>query len=170
MYQKGDKVVCGSKGVCIVEEITTLNIPGVDKMREYYILKPLYMASSTVYLPVDTADQTMRRVLTLEEVMALIARIPEIPQITIASDKLLEQEYKNCLRTDNCEEWVRIIKTIHVRKQKRLAAGRKVTSLDARYLKTAQDCLYGEFAVALEMPRDEVEGYIAKVLEKKMYA
>ena len=56
MYQKGDKVVCGSKGVCIVEEITTLNIPGVDKMREYYILKPLYMASSTVYLPVDTPD------------------------------------------------------------------------------------------------------------------
>ena len=170
VYQKGDKVVCGSKGVCVIEEITTLNIPGVDKMREYYILKPLYMASSTVYLPVDTAGQTMRRVLTLEEVKSLIERIPEIPQITIVSDKLLEQEYKNCLRTDNCEEWVRIIKTIHNRKQKRLAAGRKVTALDARYLKTAQDCLYGEFAVALGMPREEVEGYIVKVLDEKMYA
>ena len=67
MFQRGEKVVCGSKGVCSIEDITTLNISGVDKEREYYILKPLYMAASTVYVPVDTADEALRRVLTEEE-------------------------------------------------------------------------------------------------------
>ena len=95
VFQKGERVVCGSKGVCVVEEITTLDIAGVDKKREYYILKPLYLSSSTVYIPVDTAEGSMRKVLAHEEAEKLIHRIPEIPLITIANDKLLEQEYKN---------------------------------------------------------------------------
>ena len=92
VFQKGERVVCGSKGVCVVEEITTLDIAGVDKKREYYILKPLYLSSSTVYIPVDTAEGSMRKVLAHEEAESLIHRIPEIPLITIANDKLLEQE------------------------------------------------------------------------------
>ena len=31
VFQKGERVVCGSKGVCVVEEITTLDIAGGDK-------------------------------------------------------------------------------------------------------------------------------------------
>ena len=44
MFGIGDYVICGNKGVCEVENITTLNISGVDRGREYYILKPLYMS------------------------------------------------------------------------------------------------------------------------------
>ena len=115
MFQRGEKVVCGSKGVCSIEDITTLNISGVDKEREYYILKPLYMAASTVYVPVDTADEALRRVLTEEEANELIGRIPQIPLITISNEKFVEQEYKNCLRTERCDEWIKIIKTIWIR-------------------------------------------------------
>ncbi len=165
MFQTGEKVVCGSKGVCSVESITTLDISGVDKMREYYILKPLYMVASTVYVPVDTAEGSIRRVLTYEEAQGLIERMPQIPQITISNEKFLEQEYKNCLKTDRCEEWVKVIKTIWSRMQKRIEAGRKVTAVDAKYLKIAQDCLFGEMAVALSIPREEVEEYISHQLE-----
>lgn len=165
MFQIGEKVVCGSKGVCSVEKITTLDISGVDKMREYYILKPLYMVASTVYVPVDTAESSLRRVLTYEEARELIEKMPQIPLITISNEKFLEQEYKNCLKTDLCEEWVKIIKTIWSRMQKRIEVGRKVTAVDARYLKIAQDCLYGEMAVALSMPREEVEEFISQQLE-----
>ena len=53
MFQKGEYVVSCSKGVCMVEDITTLNISGIDKEREYYILKPVYLSASTVYIPED---------------------------------------------------------------------------------------------------------------------
>ena len=127
VFQKGERVVCGSKGVCVVEEITTLDIAGVDKKREYYILKPLYLSSSTVYIPVDTAEGSMRKVLAHEEAEKLSHRIPEIPLITIANDKPLEQEYKNCLKTSSCQDLIRIIKTIYLRKRAREEAGRKET-------------------------------------------
>ena len=166
MFNKGEYVVCGNKGVCVVEEVTTLNITGVDKEREYYILKPVYTSGSTVYVPVDSTKESIRKVLERDEANKLISGIPDIPLITIANDKLLEQEYRGCMKSNNCEEWVKIIKTIYLRKQKRLEAGRKVTAVDAKYFRIAEDNLYGELAISLDMPREEVENYITSEMEK----
>ncbi len=167
MFKKGEHVVSGNKGVCVVENITTLSISGVDKEREYYILKPIYVAGSTVYVPVDTADSSMRRVLSREEADQLIQAIPDIPLISIANDKFLEQEYKGCMKTNDCADWVRVIKTIYLRKQKRLQAGRKVTAVDEKYSRLAEDNLYGELAVALEIPKTEVKNYIAREMSSE---
>lgn len=167
MFEKGEYVVVGNKGVCAVEDVTTLNISGVDKEREYYILKPVYVQGSTVYVPVDSAKESMRSVLTREEAQQLIDDIPQIPLITITNDKLLEQEYRGCMKTNCCEEWIKIIKTIYLRKQKRLEAGRKVTAVDAKYFRIAEDNLYGELAVALDIPRNEVETYITGEIDKQ---
>jgi CarD family transcriptional regulator len=167
VFKKGEYVVSGNKGVCVVENITTLSISGVDKEREYYILKPIYVAGSTVYVPVDTADSSMRRVLSREEADRLIQAIPDIPLISIANDKFLEQEYKGCMKTNDCADWVRVIKTIYLRKQKRLQAGRKVTAVDEKYSRLAEDNLYGELAVALEIPKTEVKNYIAREMSSE---
>ncbi len=166
MFKKGEYVVCGNKGVCVVEDITTLDISGVDKKREYYILKPVYMPGSTVYVPVDTAKESMRSVLSRAEADQLISGIPDIPLITITNDKLLEQEYKGCMKANSCEELIRIIKTIYLRKQKRLEAGRKVTAVDAKYFRLAEETLYGELAISLGLSRDEVEAYITGEMER----
>ena len=63
MYSVGQYVVCGNKGVCTVENITTLDISGVDKAKEYYILKPLYVSASTLYIPVETAMNSVRSII-----------------------------------------------------------------------------------------------------------
>lgn len=164
MFKIGDYVICGNKGVCIVENITTLDIAGVDKEREYYILKPLYMGGSTVYVPVDSPKESMRSVLKREEAQRLIEEIPKIPLLVITNEKLTEQLYKDCIKTNSCEDLVKMIKTIYLRKQKRLQAGRKVTAVDARYFNMAEDNLYGELAVALDMDRKAVEGYITEII------
>jgi len=161
----GDYVICGNKGVCEVENITTLNISGVDREREYYILKPLYMSGSTVYLPVDSPKESMRKVLSREEAEKLIEAIPEIPLLVIANDKLSEQAYKDCIRTNDCEDLVKLLKTIYTRKQKRIKAGRKVTAVDAKYFHMAEENLYGELAVALNISRKEVESYIVEAID-----
>lgn len=165
MFGIGDYVICGNKGVCEVENITTLNISGVDKEREYYILKPLYMSGSTVYLPVDSPKESMRKVLSREEAEKLIEAIPEIPLLVIANDKLSEQAYKDCIRTNDCEDLVKLLKTIYTRKQKRIKAGRKVTAVDAKYFHMAEENLYGELAVALNISRKEVESYIVEAID-----
>ena len=77
------------------------------------------------------------------------------------NDKLREEKYKECMRTCECQDWVRIIKTLYARMQKRLAQGKKVTATDERYFRMAEDNLYSELAMALEVPKDEMENYIA---------
>ena len=123
------------------------------------------MAASTVYVPVDSSATSMRPILTKEEAQELIAEIPDIPMLTIQNEKLIEQDYKAAMKTNRCEEWVSIIKTIYARKQKRLQAGRKETAVDGKFFKIAEDNLYGELAIALGMPRNEVCEYISEYLQ-----
>ena len=165
MFQIGDYVICSNKGVCEVENITVLNISGADKEKEYYILKPLYSAGSTVYVPVDSQkDHTMRKVLERTEAERLIGTIPEIPLLVTTNDKMTEQMYKDCMKSNDCQELVKLIKTIHQRKQKRIQAGRKITAVDAKYFHLAEENLYGELAVALDLSREEVSGYITAAI------
>ena len=166
MFGIGEYVVCGSKGVCTVEDVTKLDMPGVDEKREYYVLKPIYNISTTVYIPVDAGKESMRGVLSAAEANSLIRRIDDIAPIAIANDKMLEQEYRGCMRTNLCEEWVRIIKTTRQRKIKRQEMGRKVTAVDAKYSRIAEDSLFGELAIALGIPKDKVPDYIQKEIGK----
>lgn len=165
MFEKGDYVICGNNGVCIVQDVTTLDISGVDKKRKYYLLKPVFQSGSTVYVPLDTAEKSMRRASSKEEADALIQSIPDIPLIPVANEKTLEQTYKAYIHEGSCESWVKLIKTIYLRKEKRIMKGCKVTALDSRYFKQAEDFLYGELSVALGISRDEVRNYIADTIQ-----
>ena len=164
MYSVGQYVVCGNKGVCTIEDITTLDISGVDKAKLYYILKPQYISASTVYVPVENAA-SLREVLTREQAEQLVSEIPDISPLKIPNEKMVEQEYRSCMRSNDSTEWIRVIKTIYVRRQKRLQAGRKATAVDGRYFKMAEDSLYGELAVALGVERNQVCAYITDKLQ-----
>ena len=43
-----------------------------------------------------------------------------------------------------------------------------MTAVDAKYFRMAEDSLYGELAVALDMNRKELEEYIAGEVEGKV--
>ena len=165
MFEKGDYVIYGNNGICRVQDITTLSISGIDKNREYYLLKPVYSSGSTVYTPVDTAETLLRPALSREEADSLIRSIPDIPLIPIADEKTLEKTYKEYMRSNSTRAWVQLIKTIYLRKEKRTMKGYKVTALDSRYFSLAESSLYGELAIALDKPREEVKSYIASCID-----
>ena len=50
MFEKGDYVVYGTKGVCQVEEITELEMKGTAEGRLYYVLRP-FISSSVISSP-----------------------------------------------------------------------------------------------------------------------
>lgn len=166
MFQKGDYVINGNNGICYVQEITTLNLTGIDNKREYYLLKPVYQAGSTVYIPVDTAEASLRQAVSKQEADKLIESIPDIPTIPFVDEKTLERTYKEYMHEGSCESWVKLIKTIYLRKEKRVLTGNKVTAVDSRYFKLAEDFLYGELSIALNISRDEVREYITSNIEE----
>ena len=157
MFKIGTYVVYGNTGVCRIEDITTLDMPGANSERQYYVMSPVRNQGRKDYLPVDNTKVVLREVITKDEALALIDMIPDIEALTVENDKLREERYKETSRKSDCKSWISIIKTICARKQERIAMGKKVTTTDERYYRMAAEQLYGELAFALEKDVDEVE-------------
>ena len=165
MFTKGEYIIYGNKGVCQVKDITTVNMEGVPADRLYYLLEPKYSPGSQVLTPVDNTKVIMRALISREEAETLIRDIHEVEELTVVSEKLREQTYKECMRKGQCLEYLRMIKTLYNRKKSRLAIGKKSTSTDDRYMKLAEDALYSELSQQLEIPKAEMPAYIRGVLE-----
>lgn len=161
MFNKGEYIVYGSKGICLICDVTTLSMDGIDKERLYYMLTPQDKKLSTVYVPVDSNKTVSRRVMTKEEAEQLVSDISSIEEIWLDNDKLREAKYKECINSCESREWVRIIKTLETRMQNRIKQGKKVTATDERFLKTAENYLFTELSIALSISKDEVREYIS---------
>lgn len=166
MFQMNDYVVYGGSGVCKVAKIGSLDINGIDKNKLYYTLDPIYTKGSLVYTPINNTKVIMRKIITKDEARELIDDIPNIETIWIGDDKKRELVYKESMKKYDCLEWVKIIKTLYLRKQKRIEEGKKITNTDEKYLHKAEDCLYGELAITLEIPKDKMEKIIIERVEQ----
>lgn len=160
MFEKGEYVVYGSKGVCRIQDISHVDIPGVDHNRLYYIMHPVQNSEQTVYLPTDSHKAIIRKVMTPEEAKRLIHDIPSIENLEVPSEKQREASYKAALHACNSRSWISILKTLHQRKKERLAAGKKITALDERYMRVAEQELYGELSIALGIEKENMHDYI----------
>ena len=170
MYQPGDLIIYGGEGVCRVESVGPLALSDVKSDKLYYTLQPLYR-SETVFAPVE-GKVFMRPVIDREEAEALVRAIPDIEESRLEGRNLrmAGEYYQKMMGSHNCAALVQLIKTIYVRQQSAQAAGRKGGQVDERYRRRAEDTLYGELAVALGIPKDEVEVYIYKEIEKQKAA
>ncbi|MDO5291325.1 MAG: CarD family transcriptional regulator [bacterium] len=165
MFKIGEYIIYGNAGVCRVKDITTMDVTGVEKNKLYYELSPVYISGSKVFTPVNNEKVIMRPVITKQETLDLIDEILGIEELWIPDERVREQTYKEALRSCDCRELIKIIKTLYERKQERIEDGKKATAVDDRYLKSAEEYLYGELAIALDMDRDQVKEYIEKRVE-----
>lgn len=162
MFEKGDYIVHGSHGVCQVEGVTKLDMPGVDKDRLYYVLSPVSSKGGRMYSPIDNGKVAIRRILSKEEALELIDDIPNIEQFVIVNDKQREVQYKEAIRACDCRALVRIIKTLYHHKQERLAEGKKSTSVDEKYFQIAEENLYSELAISMGREKNSIEAFISE--------
>ena len=165
MFETGEYVVYGRTGICQVTGVTTMRVDGSSGEKLYYVLRPGGETDGKIFTPVEGGKQVLRGIITREEAERLIDEIPSIETLSIENEKFREDSYKKCIRTCECRDLLRIIKTIYLRKRARKEAGRKETAVDARYFRIAEDHLYGELAVALDMSRENVESYINTSLQ-----
>lgn len=160
MFQADDVVVYGNNGICKVTAVGTLSLSGVDKQRQYYTLRPVYQSETVYYVPVENQKTNMRLVITKDEAEKLIEDIAVMESAWIVNEKEREAQYKEALRSCDCRELIKIIKTLYQRKQSRIQDGKKVTTVDERYFHLAEAQLYEELGYALGMKKEEVSTYI----------
>lgn len=98
-YKKGDYVKYASSGVCIIEDIRTMD--SISKGREFYVLKPIKDTKSTVYVPLDneTLTEKMRYIMTKQEIDDLLKSIKFTDISWIDDRKIRSQTFKTILKT-----------------------------------------------------------------------
>lgn len=167
MFNIGDYIVYAGEGVCRVETIGPVPVAYMDQSKSYYTLNPVYH-SGVIYAPTD-AKARMRPMLTTEEAHMLIDGIPDMPaHYELPTDpKLVAAKYKNYLQTYDCINLLHLIRIIYARREEACALGRGYGQTDDRYFKRAKELLYGELALALDIPVDQVENTIANMLEQR---
>jgi len=159
MYRIGDLVVYGSTGVCRVQNIGPA--PG-GGARAFYTLKPLYQ-TCTIYAPVEGGQVFMRPVISRAEAEALVASIPEAaPQACAFRDlRQLTEHYEAAIRSQSCTELLALSMSIYRKKQEAAVSRRRLGQTDERFMKRAEELLFGELAVALDIPVGQVADYIS---------
>ena len=107
----------------------------------------------------------MRPVMTDSEARTLLKEADDLEELSVPDEKHREETYRNAIKTCDCREWLKMIKTLHERMEERIARGRKVPANDEKYFHLAEDNLFGELAVALSMERDKVSEYFANSMK-----
>jgi CarD family transcriptional regulator len=169
MYEIGDLIIYGKHGVCKVEDIGKLEFMGVDESRTYYTLDSIHN-SGKIFTPTDTKE-FMRPIMAFDEVQELISKIPHIEideEYFDKSIKQVEESYKDCLETHDCYSLVKLIKAVEIKRERIEEQGKKLGQIDQRYLRRAEELLYGELSVVLDIPKEDVAAYIESKTQKKI--
>lgn len=166
MYKIGDLIIYSGEGVCRVEEIGNPIIGGKKTDKLYYTLAPLYR-TGRVLAPVD-GKVFMRPVITRDEAMSLIAAIP-ITEAAVCEEKnlrCLTEHYQREIQMYDPVQLVRVIKSVRMKRDMAISKGKKLGQIDERFMHRAEDMLYGELAVALEIEKNQVVTFISETINE----
>ena len=167
MFEIGDFIVYGNVGVCTVEEIGSLDSPLIPEDKKYYTLVPYYTKGSKIFTPIDNKKVVMRPVISKDEAMDLVEDINNINSLDIPQEKGREARYKEIFSKCDCRELVKLIKTIYERKDEREADGKKLTVADEKFIRLAEESLFGELAIPLDMGIEEVKDFVLQQVGQK---
>ncbi len=165
MYEVGDRIIYGAAGVCEIEAVGPIDLPGAKKDVDYYTLSPVY-EKGQIFAPVDTSVFT-RPVLTRDEALSLIRGIPDIEENIFddSNPRELDERYRGCMKSGNCTDLLRLIRAVYAKRRRAAGRGRRLGQVDERNIKKAEELLHNELACALGIRPDEVRDFIAGMLE-----
>ncbi len=151
------KYIIYERDVCIIEKVMKKYIKGID----YFILRPLN--DKTLKISVPVTSKMLRNVISFDEANELINNMKNID--VLKDEKQMENEYKRLLDTRDLNDLVKIIKTTYLRNKERIDNKKKISEKDDNYFNKAEDYLYTELSVALNMKKSEVKKYIIEKLK-----
>jgi len=162
-----DVIIYGSHGICKVTGLQDMCMD--EKVRSYYVLKPVFHTASTVYISVisDRRKTEIRHILSADEIFSLVQKMSGKDLIWIKDNHKRKEIYRQILSDGNRSELVKLIKTLHLRQQelKNTNKNKKLNISDECFLKDAEKTLCEEFAYVLNIKREEVMPFICEQME-----
>ena len=164
MFEIGEFIVYGVNGICRVEGIGPSPYDKTDP-RTFYLLIPVNNPmGSSIYTPVDNDRVPMRRLMTRDEIEALIAAIPEIETLEVPIEKQRREIYRTTIGVLDPKGYVKVIKTVQRRREELTAARKHVPMTDLEYGRLAKHLLCSECAHVMGVSEDDADAYILSSL------
>ena len=116
-------------------------------------------------VPIANKAGHLRALITKEEIEELIASTAYIDLLENKPANMKSQ-YANLLKTDDIHDLIAIIKTSYSRNQARIENHKKTASVDDEYLQKAENYLFNELAVALDMSYEAAKEYFNSRVEQ----
>lgn len=167
MFKCGDRVMYGTHGVC--------QIIGLEKQKagtkliEYYVLEPVNQPRSRFYVPTqnEAATSKLHPIISYSDISSLLSSEDMRVDFWIDDESQRKQCYKNLLGSGDRAALIRMIYSLHLRKQLQEKRGKRLHLCDANFLRDAEKLLSSEFALVLGIPQDAVGDYIQNFTSNK---
>ena len=163
MYQVNDMVMYAGSGLCRIDDISRRKFYGGEE-KLYYILKPVYETTSTVYVPVNNEKAKIRKILTKEDILQLLRLVPDCDTLWINDDRARQERFGKILQSGDHVQMIRLIVEIHEKRRERQQQGRKLRTADEKALQEAEKFIHQEFGYALNLRPDQVAPFIMEQL------
>ena len=167
MFDIGDVLLYGTKGVCRIEKTEQRYVRG--EYKDYLVLRPVFDKDSTIFIPTDSepARKKMQSILSEEAVTEMIQSIPGEDAVWVSDDNERKAYYTGLI--DKCDRRMilRIIITLHIHRTEQEQRGRRLHQSDEVILKQTERLLYDEFAYVLgSTPKEIAQTVSAKIAER----
>lgn len=167
MFSKGEYVVYGTNGICLVDDIGPMrNSEDEDKL--FYILRPVNSAASVLYVPLDNSVLCgkMRYVYTKEQLDGVLTDVKNNSLDWIDDRKVRLNTFRDMLHNGDMATHILLVSCIYEKKKLLDAVSKRLSDADDGILRSAERMVSEEFAWALGITKNEVSGYILDFLEK----
>ena len=161
MYKKGELVIYGSSGVCIVEDITTMENAITKTSALYYVLRSKITTGGVAYVPVE-GNVFMRPIISKSQAEGIVKKIPQISTDEFENISVRDamRVYRDAINTHDIETAIGLIKHILKIEAKKKAQNKKLSSTEERYLTLAKKIVESELAESLCMTSEQLKTYV----------
>lgn len=162
MFEINEAVIHYREGLSTIIGINQIN--GVD----YFLLRVNKVNAETIYVPIDTASNIIRPIMSEKEADAVLKYIKGIKKDYNPNTKQRRDSYKRRLSSGEVKEIAYLYKQLGYYYQ---AGGENNTEIklgpvDIEMLNTAKNILLDELALSYKVNREDIDKYIEKRMKK----
>ncbi len=160
MFEIGEKVLYNVNGVCEITDITQKTFG--KTIMKYYVLKPIYNESSTLFVPVNNENlvRKMKKLMTKAQLDELLNEISQREIVWTENEVQRKEDFRNAISYGNLSEILVMLKSVWLHKFEQESKGRKLHITDEIFLRDAEKLIKEEISTVVGVELEEVIPYI----------
>ena len=162
MFKINESVVHCREGLSTILSVSSIN------GRDYFLVRTHQASGETIYVPVETANNIIRPILSKEEADEVLKYIKSIEKEFNNNTKQRRDAYKRRLSSGDVNDIAYLYRQLYFYD---LIGGEnneeiKLGPVDIEMLSYAKNMLLDEFAISFKVDRNEIEQFIEDRIKK----